>query len=165
MKKTTLLLLFLLSGAVYSLAQDLPNLKYVKLNKRSHFKDAESTTLKVVDYLFATPVDKKNKSRTLAGEFLIKWMNGTPDYTFHLEESETKYFNTDSDLMLMYMAGLTKFALTNPAVKDQKATVLGALAFTMSYLNQQKDKKSWSAELWQLNEAGQMGKLAAFLAQ
>jgi len=162
MKK--IILFFLLTVSLsYSYAQELPNLKHIKLNKNSHFKDTEPIVLKVVSYLFETPIDKKNKARTDAGQFLIKWMNGTPGYTFYLEEKETNYFDTDSDLMLMYMAGLTKFTLENKSVKDRKALVLGTMKITLPYLNNQENKKSWSKDLWQLNEANQKGKLEQFL--
>ena len=164
MKKITLFLVLLFAG-VYSYSQDLPNLKQVKLNKSSQFKAAEPVTVKVINYLLETPINKKNKSRTEAGQFILKWMDGTPDFTFHLEERETNFFNTDSDLMLMYMTSLTKFAIENPTIKDPKAMVLGAMQIVLPYLNSQEDKKSWSTALWQLNEANQKGKLEAFLYQ
>lgn len=163
MKKTILFFLLFSVGISYSYSQDLPNLKHVKLKKRSNYKGTEQLVLKVTDYLFATPIDKKNTSRTEAGQFLIKWMNGTPEYTFLLEEKETNFFNTDSDLMLMYMAGLTKYTLENPTVKDQKVLVLGTMQLILPYLDKQNSKKSWSALLWQLNEANQKGKLEEFL--
>lgn len=160
--KTLFLILFIIS-VQHSFAQELPNLKHVKLNKKAHFKATEQLTLKVVDYLFETPIDKKNRLRTEAGQFLIDWMNGTPDYTFRLDEKETNFFNTDADLILMYMAGLTKYMLNNPQVKDQKTQVLGAMTIVLPYLNQQEDKKTWSVSLWQLNDANQKGKLTDFL--
>lgn len=163
MKKIILFFLLLSSSIYYSYSQELPNLKHIKLNKSAHFKDTEPLALKVTTYLFDTPINKKNSSRTEAGQFLIKWMNGTLDYTFFLEEKETKFFNTDSDLMLMYMAGLTKFTLENTTIKDQKTLVLGTMRLVLPYLDKQDDKKSWSKELWQLNDANQKGKLEEFL--
>lgn len=163
MKKTSLFLFLFFASICYSYSQELPNLKHIKLNKRSQFKGTEPLTLKVITYLFETPIDKKNSGRTEAGQFLIKWMNGTPDYTFYLEDKETDYFNTDSDLILMYMAALTKYTLENPTVQDQKAIILGAMSLALPYLNKQDDKKHWSTLLWQLNEANQKGKLEAFL--
>ena len=158
-----LLLITLLTGSQGLYSQELPPLKHVKLHKKSHFKATEQLTLKVIEYLFDTPADKNNHSRAEAGEFLIKWMNGTPDFTFHLDEKETDFFNTDADLMLMYMAGLTKFTMANPSVKDQKTLVLGTMNIVLPYFNQQENKTSWPVSLWQLNEAYQKGKLETFL--
>lgn len=163
MKKIGLFFFLLLLGIGYTYAQDLPNLKHIKLNKAAHFRNAEATTVKVIDYLFQTPIDRANKSRREAGRFLIDWMNGTPDYTFYLEEKETNFFNTDSDLTLMYMASMTKFMLENKSIKDQKAIVLGSMGLLLPYLNKQENKKSWSKELWELNDANQKGKLEAYL--
>jgi hypothetical protein len=161
--KKLVLFLVLLSLGIYANGQEFPKLKQIKLNKKAHYKAAEETTYKVVNYLFETPIDRKNKSRSEAGQFLLDWMHGTPDYTFNLEEKELNFFNTDSDLMLMYMAALTKFALENPAIKDPKDRIVGALRLVLPYLNQQENKKSWSAALWQLNEANQKGNLLAYL--
>ncbi|RZL47566.1 MAG: hypothetical protein EOP00_11565 [Pedobacter sp.] len=163
MKKRVFLLFLFFLSLHYSYSQELPKLQHVKLNKKAHFKDTEPLILKVIIYLFETPIDKRNKSRSEAGQFLISWMNGTPNYTFYLDERETNYFNTEADLMLMYMAGLTKFTLENPTIKDQKTLVLGSLQLLLPYLNNQENKKSWSADLWQLNEAYQKQKLEKFL--
>jgi hypothetical protein len=163
MKKIPLFFLLFFVGITLSHAQELPNLKHIKLSKKVHYKATEPLMLKVVDYLFATPIDRKNKSRTEAGQFLLAWMDGTPNYTFYLEEKETNFFNTDTDLMLMYMASLTKFSLENPTVKDQKTLILGSISILLPYLNQQKDKKSWSIDLMQLSKAYKEGKLESFL--
>lgn len=159
MKK--LLLSFLFSffalGTVY--AQELPHFKNLKLNKKSSYKNAEPMVGKVIDYLFNTPVDKKNKNRAEAGQFLTKWMNGTQDYTFYLEERETDLFSTDSDLLLMYMAALTKYTLQNPAEKNLQKITLGAIKLTLPYLNEKSDKRKWSKDLWSLYNNYTDGKL------
>lgn len=165
MRKIILFLFLFFSTVIYSYAQEFPNLKHIKLNKKSHFKSAEPEVIKLVNYLFETPIDTKNQSRKEAGEFLIKWMNGTPDYVFVLEDKETVYFNTDADLMLIYMASLTKFMLENKSEKNQNAIILGAMKLALTYLNQQENKKKWSALLWQLNDANLHGKLTTFLNQ
>lgn len=164
MKKLSLFLL-LISAIASSYAQELPNLKQVKLNKRAQYKSAEPIALKVANYLFETPINSKNKARNEAGQFLLNWMDGTPDYIFNLEEKEISFFNTDSDLTLMYMAGLTKFTLENPTIKTQKEKVLGAMRIVLPYLNNQSNKNRWPTSLWQLNEANQKGLLEDFLSK
>lgn len=146
-------------------AQELPNLKHIKLNKKAHFKDNEGLALKVTDYIFATPIDHKNDSRRQAGQFLIRWMNGTPDYVFFLGEKETTYFDTDTELMLVYMAGLTRFCLQHKSVTDPRQRTLGALQLALPYLDKQENKKRWSVQLWQLMDAYKNGKLAVFLEE
>lgn len=161
MRKIIFAFLFLLSLGLQG--QELPNLKNIKLNKKASYKHAETTVSKVVDYLFQTPIDKKNKSRNNAGQFLVEWMNGTPDYVFYMEEKETSFFNTDSDLLLMYMAALAKFSLAKPTEKDKKIQALGAMNLVLPYLYQQSDKKTWTKELWQLYDASENGKLKEYL--
>lgn len=163
MKKIILFILLFFTSLSISYSQELPNLKQIKLNKRAHFKSAEPEISKLVNYLFETPIDTKTYARKGAGEFLIKWMNGTPDYLFKIEEEEIKYFNNDTDLMLVYMTSLTKYMLEHKLEKDQKTIVLGSMQLALSYLNKQENKKNWSALLWQLNEANLKNKLAGFL--
>lgn len=163
MKKVSLFLLLFSTTVYYACSQELPNLKHVKLTKKSHFKGTETLVLKVTDYLFGTPINKQNTARTQAGQFLIKWMNGTPDYTFFLEEKETDFFNTDGDLMLTYMAGLTKYSLEHPDIKDQKQLILGTMQLVLPYLNEQDNKKTWSNQLWRLNDANLKGRLKEYL--
>lgn len=158
-----LLFIFLLCSSLVSFAQVLPNFKHIKLIKRVNYQDAEPAVINTVNYLLNTPINEKNKIRTDAGQFLLKWMNGTPDYTFYLGEKETNYFNTDANLMLMYMAALTKFTLANKEVKDQNTLVLGSMNIVLTYLSNQEYKKTWSTDLWQLTDAYQKGKLESFL--
>lgn len=163
MRKTIFIFFLLFSVVKIAYGQELPNLKGIKLNKRVSFKNAEPTVIKVVDYLFQTPIDKKNQLRNNAGKFLVDWMNGTPDYVFYLEEKETSFFNTDADLLLMYMTALTKFSIEHPTVKEKQTQALGAINLVLSYLYQQSDKKTWTKELWQLYDADKNGKLKEFL--
>lgn len=163
MRKLILFLLLFSIGILNAYSQELPKVKHIKLNKKAHYKSAEPEVLKLVNYLFETPIDSKNYIRKEAGEFLIRWMNGTPDYVFVLEDKEINYFNTDADLMLIYMAGLTKFTLEHPTIKDQKQLIIGTMKLVLPYLDQQIDKKSWSNQLWQLNDANLKSRLETFL--
>ena len=63
----------------------------------------------------------------------------------------------------MYMAGLTKYTIEHPDVKNQKTIVLGTLTLVLPYLYQQSDKKNWSKDLWQLYDANKNNKLEEFL--
>ncbi len=158
-----LLLSIFLSAGISVHGQQLPPLKNIKLSKRTSYKQQEPVVLKVVSYLFQTPIDKKNKSRTEAGQFLLNWMNGTPDHIFYLADEQVAFFNTDRDLLLMYMAALTQYTLTHPEMSDQKLLVLGAMSLVLPYLDQQEDKKSWPKELWQLQDAFEHHRLENYL--
>ncbi len=165
MKSIILIPFFFFTTVTVASSQELPNLKHVKITKKAHFKEIEPLVLKVTDYLFGTPVNHKNASRKEAGQFLIRWMNDTPFDTFLLEEKETNFFNTDTELMLMYMAALTKFTLENKSITNQKEKIFGAMQLVLPYLDKQENKKSWSKELWQLTDSYKTGKLEGFLKQ
>lgn len=165
MKLNILLSFFLLANISLVFSQELPNLKHIKLHKKSHYKDVEPVVIKVTDYLFATQIDTKNDSRRAAAQFLMKWMDGTPYEVFLLGDKQTHFFNTDTELMLIYMAGLAKFSLENKGIKDQDEKVIGTLQLVLPYLDKQNTKETWSKELWQLMDAYQKGKLKEFIHQ
>ncbi len=165
MKQLFILVTVSLLGFSICQAQELPNLKAVKLNKNANYKTAEPIALKVSNYLFATSIDRRNRQRIEAGNFLIRWMNGTPDYTFYVEDREMNLFGFDSDVLLMYMAALTKFMLEHPQIKHKDEQALGAVNIVLPYLNKESDKKRWPNLLWQLNDAYQQNKTAEFLKQ
>lgn len=163
MKRFLLLNIFLCCFTLATFSQELPDLRHVKLSKKVHYKETEQLVMKVIDYLFNTPIDRKNESRRKAGNFLFDWMNGTPYYVFYLNDNESRFFNTDADLMMMYMAGLAKFTLENKTVENQKEKVKGTYELIIPYLDQQGNKKNWTAELWQLSDAFKRDKLDDFI--
>lgn len=165
MKLKILLSFLLLISTSFVFAQELPNLKHVKLRKKTHYKDVEPIVIKVTNYLFSTPIDDKNNARREAAQFLMKWMDGTPYEIFLLEDKQTHFFNTDTELMLIYMAGLAKFSLENKGIKDHKERTIGALQLVLPYLDQQTTKETWSKELWQLMDSYKKGKLKEFINQ
>jgi len=161
-KPFILLLIGILISASMARAQELPDLKKIKLSKKIHYKDTEPLVLKVTQFIFATPIDPKNNSRRQAGQFLIKWMDGTPDYIFYLGEKETEAFS-DTELMLIYMAGLTSYTLQHKEITDQKARAFGALQRVLPYLDEQQNKKAWPDKLLQMLKAYKKGELQRFL--
>lgn len=165
MKQLFILVTVSLLGFSICRAQDLPNLKAIKLNKSTNYKAAEPTALKVSNYLFATPIDRRNRQRIEAGNFLMRWMNGTSDHVFYVEDREMNLFGFDSDVLLMYMAALTKFILEHPQIKDKDEQAAGAIAIVLPYLHKESDKKKWPNILWRLNDAYQQHKTVEFLKQ
>jgi hypothetical protein len=47
----------------------------------------------------------------------MKWMEGTPDYTFDLGEKAMKLTNGETDLLSLYMAAMSKAVIENTTGK------------------------------------------------
>lgn len=95
-------------------AQDFDKIGNMQLKTLEDYKKAEPDVLKVADFLFRTPNKPETQNRGIAFQFILKWMEGTDAFTFHLDQDTLEATDQDQDLLGMYLAGLTKVALENP---------------------------------------------------
>ena len=164
MKKIIFVLLFgLLSGI--SIAQNLPDYDAIKLDRKEDFNaTADSAALQASNFLFSTPLDKNNLDRLKSIQYIIRWMTGTPDYSFTLDEQATKFAKKNDDLLSQYKAAMTKYALENKAdAKDQNKVKLNAVKLIIAYVKDEKNKVKLNAELKKAIEADDKGQLSAYL--
>jgi hypothetical protein len=121
-------------------AQTIPNYKDIKLETEKDFNEvADAAALQAVNYLFATPFDDKNLGRIQSAQYLIKWTGGTPAYEFVIDAAAIKFAKDDSDLLLMYLAAMTKFVLENKTeAKDKDKIRFAALKMVADYANDKK---------------------------
>src|ERR1700753_3767234 len=101
-KMKRILLVCMLAFAGCNLfAQDLPQFDLVKLQKSKDYKLAEPTVVQTADFIISSPIDKNTDTKTIAAQFLMKWMDGTPDFTFTLDENSTRSFLQNNELMMV----------------------------------------------------------------
>lgn len=112
MKKMFFFSLMLMTFCTTSIAQSFPSFSEIKLEvKEDYNKDANDAALFAAKYLLSTPLEKDNLYRLKCTQYLIRWMTGTPDYTFSLVAG--KLFKKNDDLLVVYMAALTKYCMEN----------------------------------------------------
>ncbi|WP_295674720.1 hypothetical protein [uncultured Mucilaginibacter sp.] len=158
MKKLLLLLVVIAAGSS-AIAQTMPPIDGLKLTTKEDYRAADTIALQVANYILATPSDEKSTPRLNGTSFLLKWMGGTADYSFDLDEKVIKYFVKDLDLMGVYMAALTSSALQNKTPKDSKSlTTLAAKRF-VEYINTPANNVKMNGKLKKLTEAEQNGEL------
>jgi hypothetical protein len=75
------------------------------------FKSAEPEVLAAANYLFANPADLDKDKRLAATQFIMKWMEGTPDFTFAIDAEAMTLTEGSADLLGLYLAGMTKTVL------------------------------------------------------
>jgi hypothetical protein len=112
MKKSIFLFAFTLA-VTQVLGQDFSHLKDVKLTKVEEYKPAEGQVLECSNYLLSTPVKKDDINQLYGIQYILKWMEGTPDYTFAIDDEVMKLTKGDTDLMSLYFAALSKSVLEN----------------------------------------------------
>ena len=90
MKRLFFILSFILSFQL-SFSQNLPDFDAIKLEKKEDYNNvADDAALLAARFLFITPFDNKNVNRLKLLQYIIRWMTGTPDYNFTLDEQATK---------------------------------------------------------------------------
>lgn len=118
--KTILLSFALVMLMAYNVvSQDFSELDSIQLADYEQYKAAEPKVLACCDYLLSTPFDKKDTSRVQASQFLLKWMEGTPEYTFNIDETASSLTDGKVELLQLYLAAMTKVHLTT---KDGRVT-------------------------------------------
>lgn len=155
-----------LSAIIFTLSvfsQTLPQIEGVKLDTKEDYKAAEPLALQVANYLLSTPSDANSAPRLNSTQFLLKWMGGTPDHSFSLEQKVIKYFEKDLDLTGVYLASLTLTAIQDPSLKDTRVMSLNAAKKLIAYIDNADNHAAMTSKLKKLSEANQKGELETFL--
>lgn len=153
--------------ATRSHAQSLPDLDGIKLDAKSDFNEtAEKAVMQASDYLLTTPLEKGNIDRLKATRYVLRWMSGTPDYQFSIDESAVKLTKKNEDLLGVYMAAMVKNALehkTDP--KDPEKAKLNTIKMVIAYAKVPGNNVKISGDLKKAVEADDKGQLAEYLKE
>jgi hypothetical protein len=163
MKRIFCICLFLLTAATGLKAQVLPQFDHVKLDNKKAYKQADSTVSQVSAYLLSIPINRDSITRINAAQFLMKWMEGTAEYTFVINENNTKAFINNTNLMAVYMAALCKTALQHKAGVDSKTVTLDGTKRLVGYIKDPANNVKMTPELHDLAIASDKGELESFL--
>jgi hypothetical protein len=163
MKKLFFICWLCVSVSAALFAQSPPAFDQVKLKKNRDFKAAQPIVQQTADYLLSTPIDKDTARRLHSAEFLMKWMEGTNDYTFTLTENTTKYYSNDINLMAVYIAALCKAAIAEKPNIDTKKLDINAVKILLGYAGNTANDVKWTKDLKDLADANNNGELESFL--
>ncbi|MBL7731131.1 MAG: hypothetical protein JNM88_08140 [Chitinophagaceae bacterium] len=164
MKKLFILLLAVMTFAK-SFSQSLPNYDEIRLDKKEDFNaTANDAALQAATYLLSTPMDANSIDRLKSLQYILKWMSGTPDYSFTLDEQATKFAKGNDDLLGLYLAAMTKYVLENKqAAEDKDKIKLNAVKLIIAYAKDTKNNVKINKELKKVIEADEKGKLEEYL--
>lgn len=136
----------------------------IKLETESDYVSAEPEVLKAANYLFTTKYDNDDLERLYATQLVMKWMAGTPGFTFELDEKFTKPFMEEPELLNLYMAAMARFALHNrDKASDMNAIALNAIKAVLEYSSKSSNNLKQSGELKKMSAALKKGELEKYL--
>lgn len=165
MKKTmTLFVLFL--GLITLHAQLQPNYQKIKLKTAEDFtNEANDAALEAANYILSTPINENDTERLLASAYLIKWMQGTPDYTFELHSTVLKSTHKQSGLLIVYMAALAKVVLDTSIESSSKEDInLQSARLLIHYAQNKKNKVKVNADFKKMMAAEKENNLLEYLS-
>ena len=154
--KKYFLILFVLAS-ISSFAQT--DYSKVVMAKDADYKPAEKYALEASNFVLSTPLNAEDKQRASATAFLLKWMEGTPDYTYAIESPIiTKLESENKGLLGVYLASLTKASLEGKVEEPEVAMVSGIKA-VLAYAEKPENKVTASETLTKLSELNKKGEL------
>ncbi len=118
--KSFFVLLLVLVSTNSLIAQDFQVPTDVNFQTDQDFKNAEVDVVKAVNWLENTPVNMETDKRKDVNSFLMKWMTGTPNVSIELAQFQTDLTDKNPDLLMIYMAGWSKYAIENPSESSNK---------------------------------------------
>lgn len=159
MKKIFFLLLFITAcGSLFAQDNGVP--AAYTLKEPSDYARYEKNVLTCIDWLMATPDNTAPDKRKQAGAFLIEWMNGSPDVSISIAPEIVTFAKPNSQLLLIFMAGWTKYALSSRKFEDAYNGNLNGLESVISYYRKNKDYLQKDEHVEELIKLQQKNRLA-----
>lgn len=161
MKTALTILLFCI--ALCGFAQKASQYDNIRLTTANEYRKAEPQVILAADYIVSTPIEKENTNRINAISFLMKWMSGTSDYSFVMNETIQKVTGGDRALMGVYFACLAKYALEKGKNADREEVKYHSYLLFAAYCENPDNNYKPRGEVKKLVEAKNQNKLKEYL--
>ena len=123
--KNLIIGLYLIGLSTILVAQDYTKLGEIALEDKSDYQKNESLVLECANYILNSQYHllDKDLNHTNAQLFIIKWMGGTPDYMFSIDETVGKATKSSANLLAVYLAASVKYVLENKEMASNENEV------------------------------------------
>jgi hypothetical protein len=136
--KKILLMASLVAASIAAQAQGNPVPDDYKLVAPADYARYEKNVIPTIDYLLNAAPDPNSMEQKKATAFLINWVSGSPDVSIDIQPEIVNFFEKNKDLLTVFMAGWTKYALQTQKFDDAlNGNIEGVKAVTAYY---QKNK-------------------------
>lgn len=146
------------------LAQDPEQWQSLDFSVPENYKSNEPTVLQCANFVLGMPAEAGNPARQSAMGVLAKWITGTPDYTFVIDESIARLMEKNEAILSIYMASLAQTVLENNDLAGKESALkLEAFNRLLDYCEEPTNKVPMSKELKKAISAREKGKLLKYL--
>jgi hypothetical protein len=141
--KNIILVFFLLAFTSNGISQNYQHLDKIILKDSIDYVENEERVLECSNFILGSSVDVIEKSikHLNALKFIIRWMEGTPNYSFNLDKSMMDATNSNSTLLSVLFASLTKTAIENKDFTKDSKTINYKSIITFIYYCENKNNK------------------------
>ena len=102
-------------------AQNFEVPKNYVLNIAADYAKYEKDIIACANWMENTPLNVDEQKRIEANTFLMKWLTGSPTVSINLNaDIVVKCTDKNSDLLMLFLAGWTRYSLENNYSKDQQ---------------------------------------------
>ena len=163
MNRIILMALITIFG-VSGYASNFSGLANIELNTSEQYAEAQEQVLDCCYYLLSTPCDKKDEDRGFATQFIVRWIQGTPEYSFEIEEVVTKMTSDKEELLSLYLTCYTKLTLESENPYEEKSQIKQqSIEAFLDYCGNSINKVRPTKEMKKMLEAREQGQLEAYL--
>ena len=161
MKAIKPFLLFFLVFTVYSLsfAQTTELLDKLPVTK-DEFVASEKKVIATINWLEDTPLDQDEEKRKAQYALLVVWLTNSPTVTIEVNSRILTFTKKNSDLLIIFMGGWTKYCLENNYSSDlTKGNIAGIKSAIKVYkkgISLKKDKAM--DKIIELDDKGELEK-------
>lgn len=161
MKFLKIIIFLFLTTSLFSQTIDWEKLSTTKLEVAEDYKNIQPEILQLIDWMGNHSLD--HPQRTAANAHFVKWISGSPNVTIELDPFILNYSKKNTDFMILFMAGWSKFVLENSENKtDKKGGNLAGINYFLDFYKKgkkfgvKKDRKV--AKLLKKRDAGNLEK-------
>ncbi|MCC5931494.1 MAG: hypothetical protein JJU28_19760 [Cyclobacteriaceae bacterium] len=103
----------------YGLSQNFSVYKDFKFARPEQYREQEQMALEASKFILSTKHTQENTERLYAIQFMMKWMEGTPDHNLEIKPWLAGIMKTDQFLYPVGLAALTRVALDEKLGKPE----------------------------------------------
>jgi hypothetical protein len=132
------------------------------LEKASDYKAYEKDVTKCVNWLIETPSNQDIESRKAAWQFILKWIDGSPDVMVYVTDDFITFLDKKQpELLLVFMGGWSKSTIATGDKDNIEKNALAAIEDVITYYEKNKEiiGKNKAVEKYiKLKEKGELKK-------
>jgi hypothetical protein len=141
MKKLFVIIIFAFAFCSTSTAQSFEVPKDYRFKNKGDYSKYEPDIIKLADWMQQTPWTAQKAKSDAAGQFLLAWIQGTPDVVIELTQSIMNLSDVNPQLGFTFIAQFSKYALQHKGAFDKKHANMEALRAVIAKYNAEPTHK------------------------